>query len=71
MFRFRCPNCDGVFPYHNLPCNGGASGQPLYQYTYAPPKQDEEGCRPIKPLTEEDVRRIVREELAALSREAQ
>lgn len=69
--RWNCPNCGGVFPYHNLPCNGGVSSPPLYQFPYAPPKQDEEGCRPLKQLTEDDVRRIVREELAAMSREAQ
>ena len=49
----------GGVPYH-YECTRGP-GAPL---TYAPLPPDPEGCRPAKMLTEEDVRRIVREELA-------
>lgn len=73
--HIRCPNCNGVHPYHNLPCNGGLQARPctLSPLPYLsppphfyPPLPDDKnpGCEPLKQLTETDVRRIVREELA-------
>lgn len=47
----RCPNCEGVLPYHTSSCSGAT---PL---PYQPPPAT---------LTEADVRRIVREELRML-----
>lgn len=54
---YTCPNCNGVAGCHNYPCQG-PFGTP-----YIPRRSDETGCRPTAPLTEADVRRIVREEL--------
>ncbi len=61
----RCPNCNGVYPYHNAPCSGGYYTIPpsMQFYRYQPADRSDSGCRPLKQLTEEDVRRIVREEL--------
>ena len=57
-----CPNCGGVFPCHNYPCNGGSPVWPTWP-AYAPmPKEPDD--RRYGPLTEADVRRSVREELA-------
>jgi hypothetical protein len=49
----------GGLPYHPE-CTHG----PGYLTHYAPSPVDRPGCRPTPMLTEDDVRRIVREELA-------
>lgn len=59
---YTCPNCQGVAGYHNFPCQGMFPPAPIYPYQPAD-KSDQTGCRPVVPLTETDVRRIVREEL--------
>lgn len=56
---FTCPNCQGVGGAHNYPCQGMFPQTP--QWHVYPPTP---GAIPLKQLTEEDVRRIVREELA-------
>lgn len=57
--QMNCPNCGGVLPFHNAPCTG-----PLPYYAPMPAQPPLHGAQPIRPLTEDDVRRIVREELA-------
>lgn len=60
---FNCPHC-GAPGYvtsagtqYNCMCRQGTYG--TYRYIPSP----EPGCQPLKPLTEADVRRIIREEL--------
>jgi hypothetical protein len=58
--NYRCPNCNGVLPYHNDPCRGM---QPFP--TYAPnPPGERPGPMPIQYVTADEVRKIVREEIA-------
>ena len=68
---YTCPNCKGIGGYHNYPCSG--TNWPGAQFVPRQPTTDaseQTGCRPAVPLTETDVRRIVREELAAIRAEA-
>lgn len=62
---YTCPNCHGVGGCHNYPCQGPFPPAPPV-YFYNPTG----GTAPFTPLTETDVRRIVREELAAIRAEA-
>lgn len=64
----RCPNCNGVYPYHNNPCDGGNSSFWTVPPQFMPKPADEEGCKAVPTLTEGDVRRIVREEMEKLAR---
>lgn len=63
----QCPKCglpqfEEVVGYFGSRCMCLASWQtPIYK-RLSPTKDN--GCKPLSPLTEEDVRRIVREELA-------
>lgn len=57
-----CPNCGGRGGYHNWPCSGSFPYMPPPVYAPHPPGEWT-GATPAKFVTEDDVRRIVREEL--------
>lgn len=61
-----CPNCGGKSGYHNWPCSGALPYTPAFppQYTPNPPGVRFGECVPAKLVTEDDVRRIIREEIA-------
>lgn len=53
----RCSMCGEQYWFAHV-----CRSEPLFQ----PPAQEPAGCRPLPQLTEEDVRRIVREEFSKL-----
>lgn len=58
-----CHHCGGYFPAGQPHM---CMGQSFTTYEYQPnPPGTPAGCQPLRQLTEADVRRIVREELAA------
>lgn len=58
----RCPNCNGVAPYHNLPCSGA------YGWSM-PPLPAPFGHAPAPVMDAHQVRLIVGEELAGVRKQ--
>jgi hypothetical protein len=67
--EFTCPKCGAPGSVSYGSTTYGCMCRYQNQMTnYAPMPAAKDGCRPIEPLSERDVRRIVREELTTLGK---